>query len=370
MSYLRRISAVVLLMSFGNCPTTAKQRTLIQLNLPEGFTWTVKLATETRCVTDLNPDEQLKYRRDRAVTFLCRVREKRVDGDMRIEFQYRQIRDVDYGFTGYPNPCEINDSTVEDNPQGASYRERALRALCGRTFVAEVTPMGQVRRVEGFPRLYDDLHRALAFRWTGLGNLKIDEKFYRKQMEDGYEGDFQKFFGGYWPLSEDSLKETVQQLFFVWPREGINARGSWRTDEAVPAPALRRNNSWTLKERKIDVAVVELTSQVRMDLSLCEPNIPDAHCDDSGSDFLSAACYCYQKFKDRYNYAGQRKGVFHVDLNTGLIRDATWNEDLSGTVILRDPDRGKPEPVPCPSKRTLSVSIETTNQAVTARVSP
>jgi hypothetical protein len=142
----------------------AAQGSPLRLNLPEGFTWTARLATETWCGTDLNPDEQLKFRRERVITFGCRVKEKRADGNVSIEFQYRRIRDVDYGPMGYPNPCDMNDPTVEDHPQGNSYRKQALRALCGRTFVAEVAPAGQVRRLDGFPRFYDDLHRALTFK--------------------------------------------------------------------------------------------------------------------------------------------------------------------------------------------------------------
>jgi hypothetical protein len=339
-------------------PATKAQGLPLRLNLPEGFTWTVRLATETWCTTDVNPDEQLKSRRERVITFGCRVKEKHADGNVSIEFQYRRIRDVDYGPIGYPDYCEIDDPTVEDNPQGNSYQKRALRALCGRSFVAEVAPTGRVRRIEGFPRLYDDLHRALAFRWPEPGNIKVGKNF-RKEMEDRCENDFQKFFGGYWPLSEDRLKETVQQLFLIWPEQAIDRYGSWHTEDVLPALALRRNNLWTFRPTLREAALLDLISQVRTDLDLCEPNIPAARCDDSGADFLAAACYRLQQFKERSSYAGQRTGLFYVDMKTGLIQDATWTEELTGAVIVCDPERGRPEPQACPSKRTMLVSVLT-----------
>jgi hypothetical protein len=342
----------------ANSSPTDTQRSSLRLNLPEGFTWTSRLATETWCTTDVNPDEQLKSRRERVITFGCRVKEKHADGNVSIEFQYRRIRDVDYGPIGYPDSSEIDDAKVEDNPQGNSYQKRALRALCGRTFVAEIAPTGQVRRIEGFPRLYDDLHRALAFRWPEAGNIKVGKDFL-KEMEDRCENDFQKFFGGYWPLSEDRLKETVQQLFLIWPEQAIDRYGSWHTEDVLPALALRRDNLWTFRPTRKEAALLDLISRVRMDLDLCEPNIPKARCEDCGADFLAAACYRLQKFKERDSCAGQRTGLFYVDMKTGLIQDATWSEELTGAIILRDPERGRPEPQACPSKRTTLVSVMT-----------
>lgn len=366
MSYLPRVSAVVLLMSCVNYPTTAKDGAHIQLNLPEGYRYEAITAIETMCLTDVSPADRLNYRTERLITFLCRVMEKRADGDMRIEFQYQRIREVYYDIGGYPHPCDTNDPNIENDPRRESYRERALSALRGRTFVAVVTAAGEVRRIEGFPRLYNDLHRALAFRWTGPGKIKIaDEKLFTRQMEDHSEETFKKFFGGYWPLSEDSLKETVQQLFLIWPKEAIDTGASWHTTDALPALTLRRTNSWTLRDERADGVVVELISDVRTDLNLCDPNVPEAH-RTNDNDFLDDACHRYQRVEQVPMYAGERNGCFTADTKSGLIQHATWTEELLGICPLKDPAKGRPEPFACPSKRTQTVAIEITPVSATS----
>jgi hypothetical protein len=102
-----------------------------------------------------------------------------------------------------------------------------------------------------------------------------------------------------------------------------------------------------------------LLSQVRTDLSLCNSSTPNEYYKGSG-DSLIGACYRYQKWQYPTSYMGQRKGGFYVDPKLGLIRAATWNEELSGTVQLKDLRKSKPELITCPTERTCSVTIQIT----------
>jgi hypothetical protein len=155
------------------------------------------------------------------------------------------------------------------------------------------------------------------------------------------------------------LKETLQQVFLIWPQEAIGAGASWNTQEILPRYALQRDNSWVLEEQKADTIVVRLTSRARTDLNLCDPNAPDID-PTPDFDFLDDACSWYRKVRFAPMYAGQGNGLFTVDANSGLLRHASWTEELLGICPLRAPTEGKPEPVASPSKRTLTVEIEIT----------
>jgi len=347
------VSGIVVLISCPSLSTAAKQQAGMQLNLPEGFQCTAKVAVETKCHTDYYPDEQLKYRRERAVAFRCRVVERCSDGSMRIRFEYSWVRDSTS--TRDPTPY---DSADPNRRPGWTDRERALPALLGRSFIAEVTPEGKVRKIDGFEDFYRSVHDAVIYKWPEKVPIS---KAARKRWEEGEEKDFKQFFSDYWPLSEEGLKETVQQFFLIWPRQAVGKGQSWHTEDIQPELALRRANSWTVKEKNRDRVVLELASQAHTDLGLCDPNTINEYF--SGSfDFLIGDCYRYQKFKYTTDYTGTGKGLFHVDPKSGMIREATWSEEFSGTVYLDDPAKGKTEPFPCPSKRTVLTSIEITNQ--------
>lgn len=349
-------SPVIVLVCCCAMPMAVAEEIRMQVNLPKGFTCKAELALETRCLTHVFPDVQFNYRRERLTTFLCRVMERYADGDMRIEFQYQRLRDVQYELEGGVYPCDTNDPNSPKDPQRFSFRERALNALHGKTFIAVVAATGEVRRIEGFSHLYDDLHRVLVCRDLRPGKLKLDENALRRQME----ADFKEFFGVYWPLSEDSLKEVVQQLFIIWPEAELDTGTSWYARNAQPALALRRVECWTLRHEHDDAVLVELTSDVRTDPSLCDPNAPKPHYT-CNADYLQTACYRRREGDVVPAYSGERRGRFNVDAWSGLVRDATWSEELTGIASWRrDPHTMKSEPIACPSTRTESVSIRIT----------
>ena len=349
MSDILRIAGIVLLViSQASCQQQSKR---VQLNLEEGFQFKAKLTVARGYLTKLvGVDKWFKDEREVTTEFLCRVIEERSDGNMRIEFNYKRIRDC---FAG--RQYDSADPNTTRHQWARTYIEEAFDALVGRSFIAQVGPDGVVREVEGLDELWRDLHNALAFRPT----RKMEDSF-RKQMEDLYERDFQKFVGDYWPLSQDRLKETIQQLFLVWPQVAIDTGASWYTRDTLPALALRRANFWTLKSTQANTAVVELISDVHTDSSLCDPNIPEIDSWDS-IDFLGSICqWCRRKVNPVSIYAGERKGSFNVDLKSGLLRDAMWTEELSG--IVPGGEKGETERIAIPSKRTQSVSVQITLQ--------
>jgi hypothetical protein len=340
--------------SAGGCASLA-QGLPPRLNLPEGFTWEAKVAVETKCTTAYHPDDKVDYRRERAVGFLCCVKEKCSDTSMKIEFRYNWLRDSTTGWDATPY-----DSAIPYSPWGWGYRKRALDALLGRSFVAEVTAEGKVRKLADFEDFYRSFHDVLTYIEPPPANLVVGNKEahmrFRKEMA---EESFQEFFSDYWPLSEEVLRQTVQEFFVIWPRPGEEKGQSWHTEETIPALALRRDNAWTLKEKTQERIAIELLSQVRTDLSLCNSSTPNEYYKGSG-DSLIGACYRYQKWQYPTSYMGQRKGGFYVDPKLGLIRAATWNEELSGTVQLKDLRKSKPELITCPTERTCSVTIQIT----------
>jgi hypothetical protein len=338
--------------------TAAAEELRMQVNLPKGFTCEAEIALETRCLTCVHPDIQWNYRRQRTTTFLCRVVERPANGDMHIEFQYQRVRDIQYSSEGRAYPCDTNDPNLPNARERLPFRRVALNALCGKTFVAVVAATGAVRRIEGASRLYDDLHYDLVSCDQLPGEPQSHEDLRRWLRVQG-ERCFKEFFGVYWPLSEDSLKEVVQPLFVIWPEAGLDKGTSWHVRNVQPALALRRVDFWTLRHEHDGAVLVELVSDVRTDLGLCDPNAPEPpSMHDYDTDYLRTACYWRRKGEVAPVYCGERRGTFNVDARSGVVRDATWSEELTGIASWRrDRDTMKTEPIACPSTRTESVSI-------------
>ena len=366
MTGIVRIAGIVLVVVCPSVLSATEHGERMRLNLEKGFQFEVKLVVETRCLTDLmDVGQRHRYRRQTAVEFLCQVMEKCPDGNMRIEFKYEGAKDTCTNDVEFDRPLPYATSPDGTSRGGHSinefdpqYQKKALNALPGRSFIARVTSEGVVREVEGLDELSRSLHDALAFR----DHASSDS--FQKEMEVLYEENFQKFFGDYWSLSKDRMKEAIQQLFLIWPQVTIETGASWHTRDALPALALRRANFWTVKNRQADGAAIELVSDVRTDWDLCDPNIPDTErWDSEGFDCLPEICrWRRHNVSPLPIYSGQRKGLFNVDLKSGLLRDAKWTEELPGIAPLQYQEKGPAKRIAYPSTRTQSVSIQITPQ--------
>jgi hypothetical protein len=357
------ILGVVLLVLCPGGLAAVEQAQPMQLNLAEGFRFKARLAVETRCLTEVYTGEKVDYRRETLVELLCRVVEKRSDSRTRIELKYQWIRDVcssegTYD-SAYPN-------RGRDDRIAPTFREKALDALIGQSFIAEIAPDGKVHSIQGLEDMRQHLDDALAYRPVRTSKIKLwgtpdQQKKWDEEGKRAREAEIGRFFRSYWPLSEQRMRDNVQELLLVWPQTVLDKGASWHTEDALSSPALRRTNSWMVQDKRADAVIVELTSDVCTDLNLCDPDFSLVE-PWQDRDFVDVACHWYHGAKFAPMYAGGRTGLFTVDPRSGLIREATWKQELTGIVPLKDPSLGKPEPLACLSKHTQIVSIQITPQ--------
>jgi hypothetical protein len=345
-----RVLGIILLTLFTTLPSIAGQERCIRLNLEKGLRFTTRIGIETSSSIELQPSEFGNYRRDQAVAFDCEVIDKRSNGNVRIKFQYTWVRDVYYSYAG--DEARPYDSADPNSARSYPYDADGLQALLGQSFVAEVTPRGRVWGIEGFDRLYSNLHDAMTAD-TPTSKIKMTDMA-RRAMKDDAEKSFQKFFRDQWPLSEKTLTETVQACFVVWPQSAVELNVTWHTEEHVASVALSRSNAWTIKEGKEDITVVELLSHVRTDANLRDRTTLSQ--DYATRDALVMAYYVEN------NLAGQRHGKYEVDSSSGLSTSAMWAEELRGDLKPRDLQVDKNKVLTCPAKRSQCVSVKITNK--------
>ncbi len=308
------------------------------LNLKEGLRFRARIVSQVDVSTDLQPGETFDWTREQAMAFDCRVMDRQPNGRVHIQFEYSWVRDMYFKHGGF----YLYDSADPNSEEHYSHEE-ALAELLGRGFVAEIAPDGTVCCIEGSDELYEGLLDALAYRYApSEADSKIrfvePTKEQIERTKEAQENETKEFYRDEWPLSEQHLKDLVQQFFVVRPSRITGPNESWHTEELALSSAVRRSSMWTVKGTNDDALVLELHSHVCTDPNLCGPLVT-----------------VYYKAG---TLMGSRTGEFTVDPDSGLLLNGVCIEELAGDLKLRDPYIHKTKIFSFPTGRTECVSIE------------
>jgi hypothetical protein len=172
---------------------------------------------------------------------------------------------------------------------------KGYAALVGESFVFKISEEGIIKDVGGVD----------ALRTRMLKKLNLPEGERKVEIEKNFKENF----------NNETLKEQMAKMMAIYPQNPIGIGESWTkkvlTSKGVPALL---DNTWTLKERKNGIAIVEVSS-------IIEPN-PEAQPTKIGNVTLS------------YNVKGEQKGTIEIKEATGLITGGKIIQKLSGEIKM------------------------------------
>ena len=114
--------------------------------------------------------------------------------------------------------------------------------IIGKTLQVVVTPDGSVKSVTGFNAILDDMKKIMA----PLGDIE-------QQMSSVFVQSF----------NDESLKNTFQQIFKIYPGKEVKTGESWSNENSFENAGMSNNvkNTFTFKSVSNDVALIDLTSE-------------------------------------------------------------------------------------------------------------
>jgi len=163
----------------------------------------------------------------------------------------------------------------------------------GESYLLKVTPEGLVQTVSGTAKMRSNVRKKLP---SGLmGDLLL-------QSIEPYVG-------------EKTIRELTEARMAMYPNKAVGTGDSWAAKYVLSEGfAMIVENKWRLKERKNNVATIEVSSTI-------EPN-PKAAPMDMGM------------MKMSYQFSGKQHGLMYMDETTGLIMGSKLNQQMSGEVKM------------------------------------
>jgi len=118
----------------------------------------------------------------------------------------------------------------------------------------------------------------------------------------------------------EATKEMLSDLLGGRPKEAVAPGGTWTTSSEPGGSPVITESTWTLKEVRAGIAVLETTSKVS----------PDP----------KAAPVRDGIFSVKMTLSGEQKGTIEIDLETGLPLKGRFERDVSGDIQVTDTTKG------------------------------
>jgi hypothetical protein len=189
------------------------------------------------------------------------------------------------------------ETKTEADAQNASFSgnmvDKMLGALKEATLVASVSPDGEITIVSGYKELTDQLMLYLNT------NDSTTRDIARKQLD--------KIIG------EGMIRKNIDQLFKMFPDSAIRVGDKWKIDSRQNGDFnFRFKTSYRLKEISEGIALIDSESEIV-------------------SESLPIAMLGYSVIPD---LKGSQEGEYEMEAETGMLRKATVNSDIEGSIQL------------------------------------
>jgi hypothetical protein len=210
------------------------------------------------------------------------------------------VAEIEVTFSSVKFKMEQQMMTLEfdsdDPPDEIPEPLKAFAAMVGQSLKVKMKPTGAVVAVEGIEEMMENVLDAV-----DLPNDAAKEQ--AMQM-------FDQFFG------EDSLTSMLEGMTRIYPDDPVAAGESWTTqmDAKIGFP-MRLKNTYKLKERKDNVATLEMVTTIEPDEDAEPMTIGD--------------------IEMVFDLSGTQKGTMKVDELTGWPVGGTMDQEIEGEIKLK-----------------------------------
>lgn len=208
------------------------------------------------------------------------------DGSARLSATYTALRMTIDG------PAGAFEFDSASPPDPVPLAARAASALLGQSLTFRMTPRGVVSDVQG----YEELQRRMLEDLPGGAAAQA-------MIESN---------GGL--LDDDGLAEMMQQLSGILPDRPVRVGDSWsRSASMTAAFAVQLENTWTLRDRRDGVAVIDVATSIS-----------------SGSDPVTRV----GTMTMRHDLAGQQSGTIEIEEASGWPLRTRTESTFAGTMTM------------------------------------
>ncbi len=261
----------------------------LQLRLKQGESYNLRMTTDQKITQTIMGREQ-QILQSIGIGYSFDVREVDSLGIARVDVVYHGV--VFKQDAGGMGKFEYDSS---DPPAEIPPMARGYAALVGQSFAMRISPDGHVFDVEGGDEMIADM----------LERIDLPEGRMKTALEDKLRDQF----------GNEGVEEMMDNMMAIYPDKPVGINDSW-TSEVVETHGFPMilNNTWTLKERRDGIAVVEVSSEA-------EPNL-DVDPIEMGP------------LKMRYELKGEQSGMLELNEATGWVTAAELNQKYSGDLVM------------------------------------
>lgn len=304
----------VMVIVFGVVQAGCSKKKQYSLKLKKGQKHYVHTTTDQKITqTIMGQEQQMEQSVGMGADF--DVNDVDSSGNAWVRYTYRWLKlntKTPMGETAYDSSKE--DMAVPPMAQG-------FAALLGEGFSLKVTPEGKVEEIKDLDKMRDGVRKKLSGDPSQEATMKTLEKY----------------------MSEEAIKESIEVSMAIYPDKPVGIGDSWsKTFTLSSSSAMILESTWTLKERKNDMATIEVVSTVK-------PN-PEAKPMEMGT------------MKMEYRLSGTQQGMIQMQESTGRIMATKRTEELAGEVTATSAASPDAQGITIPMTIDSTVGIEMTER--------
>jgi len=282
------LGILVVILAVSIVISCAREKIQLQLRLQEGESHTIKV------LTDQNISQTIQGQRHDIIqttgtghTF--DVEEVDADGNALVKVTYRSVLFKQDGPMG---KIEYDSSNP---PAIIPPMAMGFAALVGQSFSMMISPDGHIIDVQGVDAMLTHV----------MKKLDIPEGPMKVSIEESLKNQF----------GDQALTEIMESMMAIYPEKPVGIGDSWTRKVVISKGfPMILDNTWTLKDRKGGVAIIEVSSTVN-------PN-PEAAPIEMGTMRLS------------YDISGEQEGTIELQEATGWTTRAKFTQNFSGLVKI------------------------------------
>lgn len=276
----------------------------LKLKLKKGDVFTIETTTDQLIQQDVMGQKQ---EQTQVTTFINRYEVTESQDDLyTMKVTYTDV------YVSMKTPMGDMEYDSKNPPADISPALQGFAGLKGSYFTMQLNHKGEVKKVEGVDEMLDKM----------INNMDIPSD----DMRAGIKENMKTQFG------DEALKSSMERSMAIYPDKSVKKGDSWKKNTSMSMGMYADiENTYTLTSIEGNKANVKVASVV----SSMEDN--------KGMEIGGMKIF--------YEVGGKQVGVIELDIQSGLTRSSSIDQDLSGTVRLE----GNPQ---LPDGTTWPISIK------------
>ncbi len=281
------------------------------LKLKQGKSYNITI-TNNQHISQAIQDVTYEIDQTTTIEYTFDVKEVDPNDNAFVRVTYQSVH---FNIKGATDEIEYDSSNP---PEEVPPLMKGFAAIVGESFDVQITPKGAIMKVTG---LESFIQRMMD---------KIDLPY--GSQRDIIEKNLAENYG------EKAVQEMLENMLKVFADKSVKVGQSWEKKiEMRKTIPMIIESTYTLRELSSDIAYIDIES-------LLKPN-PVTLPDRSGlMQFI-------------YDISGTQKGTLEIELDSGLIRHAQFNQKMSGDVRVAG-TKGMPQSMSWPVKISSVISID------------